>query len=369
MAGGFLHRLAREMPSRGWQPIVLAPGADGVAYEETLEGVLIRRFRYGHEGRQRIAYTGEMHRAVLRAPIEAWRFGRAFRAAIRREVSAASPPLVHAHWCVPTGWLTAAETWPARTPLVLSLHGTDVRLLRGIPGGAAVGRSVLRRTALALPVSAFLANRLADLRIATKETEILPMPADSDVFRTGDGPRERMFLVAARLARQKRVDVAVRALAHLAARGLDVRLEIAGDGPERASLERLAAAEGMAARVLFHGRLTPEQLAGRMRRAAAVVLPSEEEGYGLVLVEGALSGAPPVGARSGGIPDIIAHERTGLLFEPNDVRGLASAMERLVADERFARLLARAAMERAASWSPGATADRLAHLYGRVLGS
>lgn len=72
------------------------------------------------------------------------------------------------------------------------------------------------------------------------------------------------------------------------------------------------------------------------------VLPSMEEGFGLVLVEAQLCRKPVVGIKSGGVVDIIEHERTGLLAEPKDPRALASAIERLLTDEYYANELANA---------------------------
>jgi glycosyltransferase involved in cell wall biosynthesis len=70
------------------------------------------------------------------------------------------------------------------------------------------------------------------------------------------------------------------------------------------------------------------------------VLPSMEEGFGMVLVEAQLCGKPVVGVKSGGILDIIEHEKTGLLVEPEDSQSLASAIEKLLTDEDFAEKLA-----------------------------
>jgi len=72
------------------------------------------------------------------------------------------------------------------------------------------------------------------------------------------------------------------------------------------------------------------------------VLPSMEEGFGMVLVEAQLCGKPVVGVKSGGILDIIEHEKTGLLAEPEDSQSLASVIEKFLIDEDFAEKLAAA---------------------------
>jgi glycosyltransferase involved in cell wall biosynthesis len=361
--GAFLHRLARELPPRGLRIVVVAPSADGVVDRERRDGVEIRRFRYAPAGRQRLAYTGEMHRAAARRPLLAARFFRAMRRAVGEAIVELEPALVHAHWWAPAGWIAAGPAQRHGVPLVVSLHGTDVRLLGRVPGASVLARHVFRRAALALPVSAALARELARRGLAPARCEVLPMPADADVFRPGDGVRRPVFLIAARLTRQKRVDVAIRALARLARQHETVAMEIAGDGPERFSLEGLARSLGVADRVRFAGLLPPEELAERMRSAGAVVLPSEREGYGLSLVEGALCGCALVGARSGGIDEIVEHEKTGLLFEPGDDVGLAAALDRLLRDAPLARRLGEEARGRALGRTAGPLADRLVALY------
>ena len=365
--GAFLHRLSRELPRRGWRVVVLAPGADDVAERETRDGVEIRRFRYAPPGRQRLAYTGEMHRAALRQPLLALRFFGAMRSAVEEANAELTPVLVHAHWWVPTAWLTSDVTQRAGVPLVVSLHGTDVRLVRRLPALSGLARRVLNRAELVLPVSEALAQELAARRLPGPPCEVLPMPADAEVFRPDGRPRAPTFVIAARLTRQKRIDVAIRAMSRLAAEKLDAVLEIAGAGPEREGLERLAEQIGAARQVRWLGVLSPEQLAERMRSATAVVLPSEREGYGLSLVEGALCECPLVGARSGGIVDLVDDERTGLLFGPGDVGGLATALARLLRDPSLSRRLGEAARERALARTSGPIADRLVASYERVI--
>ena len=99
------------------------------------------------------------------------------------------------------------------------------------------------------------------------------------------------------------------------------------------------------------------------------MLPSVGEGYGLTLVEGALCEAPPIGSRSGGIPDLIEDGVTGLLFEPDDVAALAGAVTRLAEDSGLARELGRRARARAERATAGPLADRLEAVYASLTAS
>jgi glycosyltransferase involved in cell wall biosynthesis len=368
--GAFLHALARELPARGFAPVVVAPGADDAPPAEERDGVRVVRFDYAPPGRRTMAYTGEMHVQAARRPALALAFLRRFRAAVAEAVARERPAVVHAHWWAPSGWAAAAPARRASVPLVLSLHGTDVRLLRRWPPLRPVARGVFRTAARVLPVSAALRDAIDALGMPGGERIVLPMPpaapvpAGAGAPEDGAPPVERAgFLVAARLTAQKRVDVAVEAVCRLAAGRPEARLVIAGDGPERARLEARVAALGAGDRVTFRGMVPGDELARLYRSSVAVLLPSEQEGYGLTLVEGALHGTPAVGARSGGIVELIRPEVTGLLFEPGDEAGLAAALRRLLDDPALARRMGAAAREAARGRTAGPLADRLAGVY------
>ncbi len=374
--GSFLHRLARELPARGWDPVVLAPAADGLPAAETIDGVRVVRFPYAPEGRQDLAYTGEMHRAALRAPGRMLGFLRAFRKAVGRSIETEQPAVIHAHWWVPTGWATSGPAGRAGIPWVLSLHGTDVRLARRLPLVRPLARRVVGRAARVLPVSSALARWVEEQRFRGVDVDVLPMPADAGVFSPPDpssvaesaDDRPPVFIVAARLIAQKRIGIAIEAFARASSRIPGAVLEIAGDGPERSRLEAHAASIGVGDRVRFAGMLSPAELAERFRRATGVVVTSEEEGYGLTLIEGALCGTPAVAVRSGGPADLVEDGVSGLLVPPGDVAELAEAFVRLGHDPGLRDRLGKTARERALAGTAAPLADRLAGVYDAVAG-
>jgi glycosyltransferase involved in cell wall biosynthesis len=374
--GSFLHRLARALVERGLSVAVVAPGAPGAAPAEALDGVTIHRFPYAPEDAQTLAYTGEMHREALRRPLRLVAFLRAFRRAVRSQIQLLRPSIVHAHWWFPSGWVTFPAAGRAGVARVLSIHGTDLRLLRRVPIARPLARRVLARADLLLPVSAALDAQIERLGVPRSvRREILPMPADPQVFHP-DEPREPSprtdrpsFVIAARLTSQKRIDRALRAVALLRDEGTEVSLHVAGDGSEREALEALVRGLRLEPLVTFHGMLTAERLAELFRAATAVVLTSEAEGYGLSLAEGGLCGTAGIGVRSGGIEELVEAGVTGLLVEPDDDAALARALVRLARDPELAGQLGRAARNRALLGTPVPLASRLAALYAEVTGT
>ena len=106
------------------------------------------------------------------------------------------------------------------------------------------------------------------------------------------------------------------------------------------------------------------------QRAAAVVVPSVDEGLGLVAVEALLCETPVVAFDSGGLRDVIQHNKTGLLVKPGDRAALASALDDLLARDGRGSDLGRAGRLYALSaFAPESAARRYAGIYRQVLGA
>ncbi len=121
-------------------------------------------------------------------------------------------------------------------------------------------------------------------------------------------------------------------------------LLIAGEGPERGSLGRRARETGLGERVRFEGyvRELPEWLAG----LDLFVVPSRREGLGSVALEAALAGVPRIVTDAGGLPEIVEHERTGLVVPAGDPRALSCALLEIRSCPARARALAQRAAAR-----------------------
>jgi D-inositol-3-phosphate glycosyltransferase len=126
----------------------------------------------------------------------------------------------------------------------------------------------------------------------------------------------------------------------------------------------LAQALGLGDRVTWHGALPQPKLAEFYRSAAALVVPSVGEGLGLVAVEAQLCETPVVAFDSGGLPDVIQHDRTGVLVNDVDAGSLAAALISLFErEDRGASLGAAARMHALATFAPESVAKRYADIY------
>jgi glycosyltransferase involved in cell wall biosynthesis len=159
----------------------------------------------------------------------------------------------------------------------------------------------------------------------------------------GIAPDAPLIGTVGRLAEVKQQGVLIKAFARVIPAFPCARLVLVGDGPLRGELEGLARSLALNGAVLFAGyQSNPERYLAAMD---VFVLPSRAEAMPLVIPEAWAAGRPVVASRVGGIPDLIADGKTGLLVEPGDVDGLTARLRQLLADPPAARELGRAGRE------------------------
>src|SRR5262249_32016510 len=137
-----------------------------------------------------------------------------------------------------------------------------------------------------------------------------------------------------RLQRRKGHDLTIETLAALKPALPHLRYVIVGEGEERARLEALVAHHGLSDRVTFAGAVAAEELPSYYAAADIFVHPNrvdagDVEGFGIVFLEAAATGLPTIGGNSGGVPEAIEGDVTGLLVDGTDVNELAIAVRRL----------------------------------------
>lgn len=366
-AGSFLLRLAVALRNEDVNVNVVAPAGPGLPASEEISGIRVERFRYAPRRFEKLAYTGQMAQEVAaswsaRLALVGF-LGSDFVHAVRARRTF-EPQVVHAHWWFPNG---VVGTWLgglSHIPLVTTLHGTDVRLVRNVGVAKPLFGHVLKHSAVVTTVSRWLEQETRQLAPGVHPV-VAPMPVATDVFGPGDRKAGMRLLFVGRLNQQKGVSQLIRALAAMKS---PATLDIVGDGPDRTKLEEEAATLGVASRVKWHGQLPQKALAPLYQQASAVVVPSVEEGLGLVAVEALLCETPVVAFDSGGLRDVVQHEKTGLLVKPNDPPELARALDDLLARDGRGSDLGRAGRLYALStFAPESAARRYAEIYRQVV--
>jgi glycosyltransferase involved in cell wall biosynthesis len=184
-------------------------------------------------------------------------------------------------------------------------------------------KQLVLRHATSLAISRAIAERLSTPSIQVGN------PYDDKVFADSpSGPRPKELIFVGRLVSDKGADLLLEAMALLEAKP---RLTIAGDGPERAHLEKQAAELGLQTRVEFVGSQTSGQLAELLRQHQILVVPSRwREPFGIVALEGIACGCVVVGSAEGGLAEAIGP--CGVTFPNGDARALADILARVLTD-------------------------------------
>ncbi|MEP6989954.1 MAG: glycosyltransferase family 4 protein [bacterium] len=245
--------------------------------------------------------------------------------------------LVHAHASVvsPVAYAGAIAGARAQRPTVLTFHSMlhqSSMLLAASDGLFGWSRHVVL-SAVSSVVAAQAARWMPEASV-----DVLPNAIDSAFWRhavhVGGGEKGVHIVSAMRLSRKKRPLFLVRAFAEavrFVAGAPALRLTIAGDGPDRAAIVRLAAELGIAERVALPGHLTREELRALYARADVFVLPSERESFGIAALEARTAGLPVIAMLGGGARDFIAHGVNGLLAA--NERELGQFLSRLALDQ------------------------------------
>lgn len=268
---------------------------------------------------------------------------------LRAMLERGRPDIVHTHlfFASQVGRLAARLVG---CPVVSTMHGADyepsARL--GNPGLTLFKQSLLQAGdavtaavsgARIIAVSQYVADS-ARRRLGVSGVEVIPNAVDTETFcpdpsrraevrqALGLGPGSRVLICVGRMTDEKGQGVLIRAMPAVRTRISGTRLLLVGEGPSRVRYESLAHELGVEENVSFLG--VRWDVPDLLRAADVLVMPSLNEGFGLVMVEALASGTPVVASRMGPTPEIVRETETGLLFTPGDPRALADALERLL---------------------------------------
>lgn len=374
----FVQLLCEQLAGHGYTLHVLAPHAAGAAPHERLGALEVHRYRYAPTAWETLAYGGGILENLRERPAR-WGLVPALLAAqaratlqlMRRHRYA----LVHAHWVVPQGLVSAALATRLGVPLLLSAHGGDV-----FAHGTGWRRSLVRYAAsrhTAITVNS-RAMQLAFEQATGRLAEIIPMGVDLARFQSrrpgAEGAAPRILFVG-RLVEKKGVEYLIDALPALLAEQPALRVTVVGDGPRRGALATRAEVLGVAGALDFIGARPHAELPALYARADVFVAPSvvadggDTEALGVVLLEAAAAGLPIVTTAVGGTGDIIADGRSGRVVPPRHAAALATAILELLRGPAQAAQLgaaARAHVEAEFGWA--SVAARFAATYRRLLG-
>jgi len=226
---------------------------------------------------------------------------------------------------------------------------------------------VLRRAHAIVVPSGFLEQVFARRGFAAA---VVPNVCELDRFAPPqEGPVFPAFIVARHLEPKYGCATVLRGFARILRVRPEATLDVLGDGSERAQLERLAVSLGIAGAVHFAGYVPNERLPERLRRASVFLNASRVDNMPISILEAFAAGLPVISSRTGGIPFMVEHGVTGVLFDAEDDDALAREALALLADPPRARRMTRAAAAAARQYRWDAIYPRWLAAYGAPAGS
>jgi glycogen(starch) synthase len=370
--GRHVEGLSAALAAAGHEVTVLTRAAPGAAGAElTSAGVRVLRPLPSSSTDGLSAWTGAVTHPLARDAVKALHGG--------------DYDLVHAHdWLLGHTAVTLARR--LGVPLVATLHTTEAhRRQRRLPARVdaavhAVERRLGHEARRVITCSRYMRGQVIEqLDLDPDRVTVVVDGVDPDRWRAaardvlaerlryaGAGP---LIGYAGRLSAEKGVDDLIGALPRLRRRHPGLRLVVAGDGPARTDLRRLARQLRLERAVSFAGFLDQTRLRAVLAACDAVALPSIYEPAGMIALEVAATGVPLAAAGVGGLPEFVESGLTGLLFAPGDPDGLAEAVDRVLADPTVAGRMATAARARVcAAYRWSAVATRTAEVYAAAVG-
>ncbi|HEY3366282.1 MAG TPA: N-acetyl-alpha-D-glucosaminyl L-malate synthase BshA [Symbiobacteriaceae bacterium] len=287
--------------------------------------------------------------------------------------------IVHAHYAVPhatAAYLAREMVGPGGPKVVTTLHGTDITLMGADPSFTeiiafsinksdavtAVSRSLRADTYKNLPV-----NREIDVMYNFLECSEWKRAETAQCCRRLTLPGEKVVAHMSNFRKVKRLEDVVQIFARINA-ATPARLLMIGDGPEVKPCCELVSRLGLKDRVLFMGN--QESVVPLLSVSDLLLLPSEQESFGLAALEAMACGVPVVATEVGGLPEVVVDGETGFLCPLGDVEAMSRQSVRLLQDPEMHRQFSAASVHRVRqSFCAARVVPQYEELYRKVLGA
>lgn len=301
--------------------------------------------------------------------------------ALAKQLEALNPILLHAHHG-PNGLRVLPLASRLKVPLITTFHGSDITItdLRyqktylGYRYYMANRGKLKASSATFLAVSKFVRRKLLEQGFPADRILLAYTGVDTMKFKPASTEDRPILLFVGRLVEEKGAEFVIRAASEVQRQLPDVELVLIGDGYLRTELETLA--RQSLRRHRFLGVRTPGEVRDWMNRASLLCVPSvtmpsgEAEGFGMVCAEAQAVGKPVVAFNSGAIPEIIRHEKTGLLAAERDWHSLAQHLATLLKNPELRERYGRAGREvMVREFALEQCTRRLEEIYGMVSGT
>lgn len=264
--------------------------------------------------------------------------------------------ILHVHYAIPhsiSAYLAKMMLTERKIPFVTTLHGTDITLVGNDRSYLPITRFGIEQSDAVTAVSQYLLQRTVEEFNIQRPISVIPNFVNCDVYsraterslrRKYASDKESIFIHISNFRPVKRIEDVIAVFARVRAE-CPARLLLVGDGPERPKAEWLAETQGVSKDVLFLGKQS--EMAPLLSISDVLLLPSENESFGLVALEAMACEVPVVATRIGGLPEVVEHDEDGFLLSLGDVAGMAEASLKLVKNAQLRDEMGKAARKHA----------------------
>jgi len=376
----FVLHLAQDLQDLGWQVDILAPYASGAAHREILQGISIFRFPYfwpSHS--QTLCYQSgalinirENKSNLLKIPF----FLVAEYLAIVKKLRQKHYDLIHCHWVIPQGFTGILASMPLKVPQITTIHGSDIHSLNSTFFNQFKAFTLKHSKAVTVNSSS-TRQACTDVYKNHPQLHKIPMGISLPVLDQGKIKNIRqkftqnevspLIIFAGRLIAEKGVGDLINAINLLSDHLPDIKLLILGSGKKQEYYQGLSKRHALVEKISFVGWLDPEVLPLYLAAADIFVAPSWKEAQGLSIIEAMAAKTAVIATSVGGIPDIVQHEKTGLLIAEKSPQQIMAAILRLTKDTTLRKKLIRQGYELVNNhYSRKQTAQKFSQLFQEI---
>lgn len=286
--------------------------------------------------------------------------------------------ILHVHYAIPhaTSAFLAKQILGEKAdhiPIITTLHGTDITLVGSDASYKTVVDFSINQSDGVTAVSEYLKEETYKRFDIRKEIEVIPNFIDLDRFKKSDKNHfkkalcpegEKVVVHVSNFREVKRVPEVVEIFYRVLKNGIQAKLLLVGDGPDRQKAERRCRELGMCEQVRFLGK--QDQVEEVLSIADLFLIPSGSETFGLAALEAMSCSVPVISSDIGGLPEVNIHGETGYLCELDDVDCMADYAVEILGNEKTQKKMARNARKRAKDFEMSKIVNRYEKYYEHI---
>ena len=288
--------------------------------------------------------------------------------------------ILHVHYAIPHA--SAAymaqqilKSQGVNIPFITTLHGTDITLVGKDPSFEPVITFSINQSNKVTAVSNSLKEETLALFPIEKEIDVIPNFINVEDYKLDNNSfykkryapeNEKVLCHISNFRKVKRIDDVLKVFNNISPE-INSKLILVGDGPERPKIERIARKSPFFNNIFFLGNLksTKEIL----NISDLFILPSSTESFGLAALEAMASGVPVVASNSGGIPEVVTHQKSGLLNNVADISQMTQNTLEILSNENSLKKYKLGAIENAKEFDIKAILPKYEKLYADCIES